>query len=164
MQQDLNQLNLQLFASFGFELTAFQTNIESKEYGASSFRLNKKAIEFRVSKITPTKTGQFVTLWKRNSNGITEPFDSTDPFDFVIIAARFDNHFGQFIFPKHVLATQGIITHQGKSGKRGFRVYPPWDITENKQAQKTQQWQTNYFFSVENGQTNNLALIQQLFS
>lgn len=125
-----------------------------------------------MSKITPTKTGQFVTLWKRNSNGITEPLDSIDPFDFVIIAARFDNHFGLFIFPKHVLATQGIITHQDKSGKRGFRVYPPWDKAVNKQAMKTQEWQCEYFFVVDEGgeekgnskRAKSLVVIRELFS
>ena len=55
-------------------------NLESAEYGACSFKLNGKTIQFRVSKITPTKTGQFVTIWKRNKEGITEPFDNADNF------------------------------------------------------------------------------------
>jgi hypothetical protein len=48
-------------------------------------------------------------------------------------------------FLKSVLADKGIITKNGKEGKRGIRVYPPWDIATNKQAEKTQSWQTKYF-------------------
>jgi hypothetical protein len=48
------------------------------------------------------------------------------------------------------LADKGIITKNGKEGKRGIRVYPPWDIATNKQAEKTQRWQMLFlmiFFS-----------------
>ena len=48
----------------------------------------RKKIQHRVSKITPTKNGQFVTLWKRNQNGITEPFDINDEIDFIIITVK----------------------------------------------------------------------------
>jgi hypothetical protein len=123
-------------------------NIESKEYGACTFELNGKIIEQRVAKITPTKTGQFVTVWKRNKEGITEPFNIADNFDFVIITARDNENFGQFIFPRLVLADKGVITRNGKEGKREIRVYPPWDITTNKQAEKTQNWQTKYFCNI----------------
>ena len=48
-----------------------------------------------------------------------------------------------------------ILSTKFKEGKRGFRVYPKWTITENKQAEKTQIWQTNYFldFTIENKET-----------
>jgi hypothetical protein len=42
---------------------------ESLEYAACSFKLNSMSVKFRVAKITPTKIGQFVTLWKRVSKG-----------------------------------------------------------------------------------------------
>ncbi|MNT01813.1 MepB protein [compost metagenome] len=32
--------------------------------------------------------------------------------------------------------------------KEGIRVYPPWDTTNSKQAQKTQNWQLAYFLNV----------------
>jgi len=38
---------------------------ESAEYCAYTFDLNNRRITFRLAKITPTKIGQFVTLWKR---------------------------------------------------------------------------------------------------
>ncbi|MBK9224090.1 MAG: MepB family protein [Flavobacterium sp.] len=121
----------------GFELSNLKQNLESIEYGACSFELNGKTIQYRVSKITSTKTGQFVTIWKRNKDGITEPFSDLDDLDFIIITSKSNDNFGQFIFPKSVLADKGIITRNNKEGKRGIRVYPPWDIAINKQANST---------------------------
>lgn len=147
-----------------FKLTNPKLNPESKEYGACSFELNTKKIEHRVSKITPTKIGQFVTIWKRNENGITAPFDFSDELDFIIITSRNEDSLGQFIFPKKNLAEKGIITHNGKDGKRGIRVYPPWDIPENKQAEKTQNWQINYFLPIKTDGSTDLDLAKKLFT
>ncbi len=137
-----------VFDNCGFILTNLQNNKESLEYAACSFQLNGKSIQFRSSKITPTKTGQFVTIWKRNNEGITEPFDTSDYIDFLIITSKSGDNFGLFIFPKSVLIENGIITNNSKKGKRGMRVYPPWDIAPNKQAERTQNWQTKHFISI----------------
>ena len=162
IHNDLKIVKELVYDKCGFDLTDLKQNLESKEYGACSFVLNGKTIQQRISKITPTKTGQFVTIWKRNENGITEPFDNSDDFDFVIITARNDNNFGQFIFPKSVLADNGIITQNGKEGKRGIRVYPPWDIPTSKQAEKTQLWQTKYFYSISSDSFDQ-DLVKKLF-
>jgi hypothetical protein len=162
--KDLNVVKELVYDKCGFELTNLKQNLESKEYGACSFELNGKAIQQRIAKIIPTKTGQFVTIWKRNNNGITEPFDDSDSFDFVIITARNEDNFGQFIFPKLVLADNGIITRNGKIGKRGIRIYPPWDITTNKQAIKTQIWQTNYFLKIRIDNSTDLELAKKLLT
>ena len=164
IHNDLKIVKELVYDKCGFDLTDLKQNLESKEYGACSFVLNGKTIQQRISKITPTKTGQFVTIWKRNENGITEPFDNSDDFDFVIITARNDNNFGQFIFPKSVLADNGIITQNGKEGKRGIRVYPPWDIVTNKQAMKTQNWQTKYFLIIKNDNKTDLDLATKLLT
>jgi hypothetical protein len=148
----------------GFDLTNPKLNSESLEYGACSFELNGHTIQHRVSKITPTKTGQFVTLWKRNKNGITEPFDILDDIDFILITTRGGNNLGQFIFPKSVLADKGIITRNDKEGKRGIRVYPPWDIAINKQAEKSQNWQTKYFLIIKSDNSTDLDLTKKLFT
>ncbi len=55
----------------------------------------------RNSKITPKKVGQFVTFWKRNEKGITQPYRENDRIDFYVITARTENNFGQFVFPKY---------------------------------------------------------------
>ncbi|WP_374173835.1 MepB family protein [Flavobacterium tructae] len=137
-----------LYDGCDFDLTQPQPEAESNEYDAYRFRLNQKNICYRKAKITPTKTGQFVTLWKRNTAGIIEPFDFTDAIDFVIVSVRKNELFGQFVFPKSVLLEKGIFTTSTKEGKRATRVYPPWDETTSKQAQKTQQWQLNYFYFI----------------
>jgi hypothetical protein len=127
---------------------------ESTDYSAYRFSINKKNICYREAKITPTKTGQFVTLWKRNTSKTIEPFDYSDSIDFVIISVRKENNFGQFIFPKAVLLQKGVFSTSTKEGKRATRVYPPWDFTTSKQAQKTQQWQLNYFLELSENDFN----------
>lgn len=126
---------------------------ESTEYGACRFELNDLNILFRTAKITPTKTGQFVTLWKRISKGPIQPFDSSDSIDFFIISVRKENQYGLFIFPKSVLIHKEIVSDI-KEGKRAIRVYPPWDTTASKQAQKTQKWQLDYFFEISQNSTS----------
>lgn len=164
IQSDLKVAKELVYDKCGFDLTNLEHNLESIEYGACSFDLNGKTIQYRVSKITPTKTGQFVTIWKRNNHGITEPFDILDDLDFIIITSKSGDNFGQFIFPKSVLLDNGIITRNGKAGKRGIRVYPPWDVTTNKQASETQNWQTKYFLTIKNNNLTDLELAKQLLT
>jgi hypothetical protein len=151
-----------LYDNCGFELKNLKLNSESVEYGACTFELDGQKIEHRVSKITPTKTGQFVTIWKRNRNGVTEPFDILDGIDFIVITAKSGDKIGQFIFPKSVLADKGIITQNGKGGKRGIRVYPKWDTVTNKQAEKTQNWQTKYFVTIGSKNAAELDLVKKI--
>lgn len=143
-----------LYDKCGFHLAEPTAENESIEYGACHFKLNGNQVLFRVSKITATKTGQFVTIWKRDDHGVTQPYNETDELDFIIISSRSGENFGQFIFPKAILVEKGIITAKGKDGKRGIRVYPPWDRPTNKPAEKTQSWQTNYFFHVGSSSTD----------
>ncbi|MDR7129721.1 hypothetical protein J2X69_002066 [Algoriphagus sp. 4150] len=153
-----------LYDKCGISLTNLKPNPESEAYGACSFELNGHRIQHRVSKITPTKTGQFVAIWKRNKNGITEPFDVTDDLDFIIITSKNGDHFGQFIFPASILADKGIVTRNGKQGKRGIRVYPPWDSPTNKQAEKTQSWQTDYFLTIGGDNSTDLDRLKYLLA
>jgi hypothetical protein len=115
------------------------------EYGACRFKINDANVIFRIAKITPKKIGQFVTCWKRSSEGLTTPYDSTDPVDILIVCTKNDDHFGQFVFPKSTLMEQNIFSTNNNSGKLGFRVYPPWDTPINTQAKRTQIWQLKYF-------------------
>ena len=89
IHNDLKLVKELVYDKCGFDLTNLKKNLESKEYGACTFELNGKSIQQRFSKITPTKSGQFVTIWKRINNGITEPFDNSDDFDFIIIINQF---------------------------------------------------------------------------
>jgi hypothetical protein len=145
LPKDLIIANELVYGRCDLILSQPQQEAECADYDAYHFYLNTNCICYRKAKITPTKTGQFVTLWKRNKTGIIEPFDFLNSIDFVIITVRKDDLLGQFIFPKSILLEKGIFSTATKEGKRATRVYPPWDETTSKQAQKTQQWQLNYF-------------------
>jgi len=152
-----------VYKNCGFSYTPLRPEPEGADYGAGIFEINALPVIWRVAKITPAKTGQFVTLWKRGEGGITQPFDLTDDFAFYIINARNDEHFGQFIFPKYILVEKGILSSGNKNGKRGIRVYPPWDQATNKQAQKTQQWQLDYFLEIPKDKPAYLIRAKTLF-
>jgi len=95
------------------------------------------------AKITPKKIGQFVSIWKRNSQGITVPHDINDKFNYMII--ELERGLGKFTFPKNVLLENKIISGGDSNGKNGFRVYAPTDKVVNKQATSTKNWQIKYF-------------------
>lgn len=164
LPNELKIVKERIYDRCDFKLTNLKLNSESVEYGACSFELDGQTIEYRVSKITPKKTGQFVTIWKRNKNGVTEPFDISDGVDFIVITSRSGDTSGQFIFPKSVLADKGIISQNGKGGKRGMRVYPSWDIPNNSQAEKTQRWQTKFFSVIKRDGPVDVDVIKKLFS
>jgi len=147
-----------------FDFTNFIPESESKEYGACSFNLNGISVTSRISKITPTKTGQFVTLWKRNKDGVICPHQLNEATDLYVINCFKENLFGQFVFSKDVLIEKGILSSPQTKGKPGFWVYSTWDVTENKQAQKTQKWQLDYFLENKEGVELDLNRIKTLCS
>ncbi len=140
-----------------------QAELESQEYGACTFDMNNRYIMFRVGKITPTKVGQFVTLWKRIGKGPIMPYDVSDPFDLVVIAVRNKDKFGQFVFSKDILLAKGIISKDGRGGKRALRLYPAWDVADNPQAKRTQAWQLNYFFEIKPDSPVDNVMLDRLF-
>ncbi|WP_228728502.1 MepB family protein [Chryseobacterium endalhagicum] len=153
---NLKNIDELIFQPLGLKLLNIEEDTESKDYSGSSFTLGHLNIKFRTSKITPTKTGQFVTIWKRDEKGETAPFDSGDSFDFYLISASKDHNKGIFIFPKEILIKKGILSDGNKTGKRGIRVYPSWDIAGNKQATATQKWQTEYFLDLSDSPESSL--------
>ena len=152
-----------LYDLCGFELSNIEIEKESAEYAAHRFEINNLKILFRQAKITPTKVGQFVTLWKRaKEKDPIEPFKITDNIDLFVINVKTEKRFGQFVFPKSVLIEKGIVSDI-KEGKRAIRVYPPWNKTENKQAQKTQKWQLSYFLEIPFDKTININQAKTLY-
>jgi hypothetical protein len=137
---------------------------EGHEYSAHTFQLGNKKTLYRKAKITPSKVGQFVTIWKRNEEGITQPFHVSDGFDICLIAARQNEKFGVFIFSKETLLENKILSDSTNEGKRGIRVYPTWDAPTNKQAQKTQRWQVKYFLEIYEDKGINLTMAKRLLS
>jgi hypothetical protein len=148
MIREIEILQANIFEKLNIAVLDITKDNECDEYFGYHFKLNQFNIKFRKSKVTPKKIGQFVTLWKRNpETKETEPFEIDDNFDFYIIAAEFNNEYGFFFFPKNILGKNNILRDNTKLGKRGFRVYPDWDIPENQQAKKTKQWQTEFFIN-----------------
>jgi len=128
------------------DFTEYKNHNEALDYLGCEYIYNDHKYIQRTSKITPKKSGQFVTLWKRDLKGLTIPFQYSDDFEGVVIISMKDRHIGHFLFSKKVLIEKGILTSL-KEGKRGFRVYPDWDRPTSKQALKTQSWQLKYFSS-----------------
>jgi hypothetical protein len=157
-------INTTLFSALNFEIKEITEEKESREYEAYTFRLDTFRVLFRKAKITPTKTGQFVTIWKRNAKGITQPYEFTDDFGFMVITTQSEHHSGVFIFPKSILLQKDIIIGPSNKGKRGIRVYPSWDTVTNKQAEKTQKWQLDYFLETTTENTIDIEKARKIFS
>lgn len=149
LHPDFLQAQQRIYEPLGWLCNNLQKEAESSEYGACTFEMNDRRIMFRVAKITPTKVGQFVTLWKRIGKGPIMPYDMNDSFDLVVVNVSADGRFGQFVFPKAVLEEKGIISKNGVGGKRAIRVYPAWDVADNPQAKRSQAWQLRYFFEID---------------
>jgi len=149
IQNGLSSIKELVYDLCGFESTNLTLENESQEYHACTFSINELNVLFRKAKITPTKTGQFVTLWKRIGSGPIQPFEDFDLIDLFVINVQKDNCFGQFVFPKEVLCDHGVVSTSSRKGKRAMRIYPPWDITTSIQARTTQKWQSKYFLKIE---------------
>ena len=83
---------------------------EGKAYEACQFTINNKLIISRKAKITPRKIGQFVTCWKRNANGETEPFHEKDAIEFYCIKVFKEQQQGVFVFPQEILIKKKILS------------------------------------------------------
>jgi hypothetical protein len=161
LESDFKQVERLVYSKCNFKYTIPIRENESPEYGAGTFKLNNLFIKLRSSKVTPKKVGQFVTLWKRNNEGVTQPHSLSDSIDLVVINTRKDDLFGQFIFPAKILERHGILSSDKSKGKRGFRIYPPWDKTTNTQATKTQKWQLEFFLEIN--EQPDLTLAKSLY-
>ncbi|MDN3506679.1 MAG: MepB family protein [Simkaniaceae bacterium] len=150
------------FEPCGFNTTNIMEERESSDYGALDFSLNGQRCKFRVGKITQKKIGFFLTIWKRMRDGPILPYDLADPVDLYIFSARSGEHFGLFVFPKSILAEKGVLSKEGKGGKRAIRVYPPWVVTDSKQAKNTQVWQEIYFLKISEDKPINSSRVHRL--
>jgi hypothetical protein len=138
--------------------------VESAEYGACRFGLDGQTIVFRVAKTTPTKMGQFVTLWKRPTPASEiAPLDTGDGIAFAVVSVADAKRRGQFVFDRKILAAKGVMSVDGAGGKRAIRVYPPWVTPVAKQAIRTQQWQLKYFLALDQSGNADAVEVRRLF-
>ncbi|MYW02730.1 MepB family protein [Streptomyces sp. SID3343] len=148
VHRDLVAARALVYDPAGFVCSRPVAEAESAEYGAYELTVDGRSVRFRVAKTTPTKVGGFVTVWQRSEAGPIRPFDAGDAVDLFVVSARDGGgRFGQFVFPCEVLRERDIVSTAGVGGKRGFRVYPPWVVTANPQARRTQTWQLGHFLS-----------------
>ncbi|MEV0465130.1 MepB family protein [Nocardia tengchongensis] len=147
----------------GLEFSAAVPEPENAEYGAYVSNVGRGVVRFRVGKLTPTKVGMFVTVWRRAQDGSTQPLAGEDSVDLLVVTVREGAHFGQFVFPKIALVENGVVSVAGQGGKRGFRVYPPWSATANRQAMRTQKWQCDYFLDLDDHRQLDLQRARKLY-
>ncbi len=141
---DLKLAEKLAYAPTGIKIDSIEMELEGQEYAATRLNISDKKAHFRVAKQTPKKVGFFVAIWKRE-DGITKPYNIHDECDFFIISVRKDDSFGHFILNKEMLLKHNLISSECTTGKRGFRLYPPWVKVSNKQAERSQKWQCEYF-------------------
>ena len=156
----------EIYEPAGMKITeAAFLETESAEYGACRFGLNGKNIVFRIAKTTPTKIGQFLTIWKRPTpDAEIAPLDINDNIDFVVVCVSDGTLHGQFIFDQKILLAKGVMSKNGKGGKHAIRVYPAWNKPIAKEAIKTQQWQLQYFFAMTSDKNAALQIVRKLFN
>lgn len=140
-----------------------QPDLDGLEYDGVTFGVAGRRIIGRSARVTPTKNGLFVALWRRASDGGTRPLAESDPFDVVAVATRDAAGFGAFIFSKADLRTHGVVSGGPSVGKRGFRVYPAWVTPQSRQAERTQSWQLHSFLDLGGAAAADPTRTRQLF-
>jgi len=118
---------------------------QGSDYEAAVADLDGADWRVRTARITPTKPGAFVAVWRRDPSGATEPFDIGDSTAGLLVLVPAASRFGAFRFPLDRLGELGVYSTPTSSGKRGFRLYPPWCSDLNPQARRTQEKQAPFF-------------------
>ncbi|MFE2548069.1 MepB family protein [Streptomyces sp. NPDC059355] len=160
---DLLAAKTRVYDPCGFTCSQPVAEAEGGAYAAHAFTLDGRAVRFRAAKTTPTKAGQFVTVWMRSPQGPIRPFDTADRVDLFVIAGHDEHGCGQFVFPVDALRRHGVVSVDGAGGKRGFRVYPPWVATANRQADRAQAWQVEHFLHLPQDGPVDLARAVELY-
>ncbi len=141
-------------------------------HGAHRLTLDDQRVVFRITKTTPTKIGQFVTLWKRPkpdefpSAAGNKPaaLHTDDRIGFVVVHVHDDSHSGQSIFNRSILVDKGTMATGSKKGKTAFRIYPPWTKPVADEAIKSQRWQNVYFVADNENEVSKLDKVRKLFN
>lgn len=139
----------ELWQSAGVACADAVAEPEGADYAAHTLTLNGIPSVFRTAKTTPTKAGQFVTLWRRSAEGPIRPFDTHDGVALFVVQAGTGAGLGQFVFPLDELVRRGVVSVSGVGGKRAMRVYTPDVATTSAQARRTQEWQCRHFLPMD---------------
>lgn len=129
----------------GLTLSELVPEEQNSDYQSCCAKLEGTWWRVRTARITPTKPGAFVAIWRRSPGGSTEPFSTDDDCAGLLVFVSNEDSFGVFRFPTTALDELGIYSSQRSAGKRGFRLYPPWSTSLNPQATRTQGKQVAFF-------------------
>ena len=118
-----------------------QAEEQNGDYESGVARIGKEQWRIRTARITPTKPGAFVAVWKRGEGGSTRPFTADEPMSGLFVFVEEQERFGVFKFTTAHLISLGYVSSDLHPGKRAFRVYPAWFTDLNSQASRTQRAQ-----------------------
>ncbi len=90
----LNKVNNIIYMANQMTISCVIKEQQNADYAAGRFTLNFKladrlitrTVRFRVSKTTPTKIGQFVTFWEKDTDTINQPYRIDNAPDLLVIA------------------------------------------------------------------------------
>lgn len=122
-----------------------QAEEQNSEYESGIALIGQERWRIRTARITPTKPGAFVAVWKRDEDGSTRPFTIDEAMSGLLVFVEEGERFGVFRFTSTHLIALGYVTSESHPGKRGFRVYPSWCYGLNPQASRTQRAQAAAF-------------------
>lgn len=161
----LESIDKTIYQPNNLQVTSVIEEEQNSDYGAGRFTIGssdisgeplgievrRKSVRLRVAKITPKKTGQFVTFWQKDNENKNQTYHWKASPDLLVIHTLGDNQvWGQFVFPKDILLEKNILRSDLTTGKMAMRVYPFWDKPSSNAAIATQKWQSDYFFQVLN--------------
>lgn len=118
-----------------------QVKEQNSDYESGVARVGTEQWRLRTARITPTKPGAFVAVWKRGESGSTRPFTADESMSGLLVFVEELERFGVFQFTAAHLISLGYVSSDLYPGKRGFRVYPAWCTDLNSQASRTQRAQ-----------------------
>jgi hypothetical protein len=122
-----------------------QVEEQNSDYESGVARIGNEQWRIRTARITPTKPGAFVAVWKRGKDGSTGPFTADESMSGLLVFVEEQERFGVFQFTTEHLTSLGYVSSDLHPGKRGFRVYPAWCTDLNSQASRTQRAQGSVF-------------------
>ncbi|WP_461170741.1 MepB family protein [Arthrobacter sp. Z1-15] len=122
-----------------------QVEEQNSDYESGVVRIGNEQWRVRTARITQTKPGAFVAVWKRGEGGSTRPFTADESMSGLLVFVEEQERFGVFQFTPAHLISLGYVSSDLHPGKRGFRVYPAWCADLNSQASRTQRAQAASF-------------------
>lgn len=133
------------------EKPVIEVEKQNSDYESGVARIGNEQWRIRTARITSTKPGAFVAVWKRGECGSTRPFTADESFSGLLVFVEEQERFGVFQFTKAHLISLGYVSSALHPGKRGFRVYPAWCADLNSQASRTQRVQGAAFSELPPG-------------